>query len=187
MGKRAKRAMPETYLRARIESMGSPSGETAPTEIDPNSLLRGEDRKIGMRKISAVADWGMSVFFPKYGRVPTQIEETAAIDSGEIGRWIESHYQTKVLKREIVIKGQAVSFEAFTAKTVKVKDTKWQDENDAWEKVQREKRWTKQSQNAAIEAAVRGEIKGVEAMEAFAAKAYAIAENRWQIAQIMGR
>lgn len=179
MGRRAKRAQKEVYLRQRIESIPAPGGMKAPTQ---------ERGKIRMRKTNAVVEWAEKVFKPKHNRYPTTVEACAAVDSGEVGRWIASHYEAKVIKREIVVGDKVIPYEQWTKKPEKVKDMRYADEQAAKRKERREKHWRKESEREVIAAAVAGTLKATpEILEAEAQKRYAYKVSAWEIEQLFSK
>ena len=160
MGRRKNRPSPEIALIQRIENSPAPKGA-------PWKAIVGLDKngKAVKRKGSAVTEWAMLVFLPKWGRLPEPYEERAAIVSGEIGRYIDKRHKVTVVKREVI--GQKNGRENLTP----LKD--WVDKgretaqtaknNERRERMRRKwealrAKWRREAEAEVLDKAIRGQI-----------------------------
>jgi len=180
MGKRAKRPSRETALRMRVGNLPAPLRTSLPEQ--------GSDGKIRMRRTNAANEWAIKVFFPREGRMPTQDELCAALDSGTIGRWVEEVSKPEVIERVIVIGDTKIPYREWKQKQEKPKDYRYRDEMREMEKVSRQKRWRTEAENEAIQAAVAGTVKATAGqLEALAQKLYAKKKHDWEIDQLFSQ
>lgn len=181
MGRRAKRALPETYLRQRLESVLSSNGMKSP---------RMEGGKIRMRRATAPQEWAKVVFKAKHGRYPTDIELCQAIDSGVVGAWIEEQYKPRDIQDRVIVVGKReIPYEEFTAKTKPALDSSFRENEERIRRERREKRWRDNAEQSVIQDVIAGVLKGLDAqgMEAEASKRVDKARNDWEIEQIFAR
>ena len=163
MGRKAKRADPIIYLRQRLD--------------------RGR-----VNRKDAMSEWAEKVFFPKMGRMPFPFEQTQAIDSGELGNWIEEQYKATDIRDHVIVVGKrTIPIQEFRDFQTKPLDSSFRKEMEELRMNRRKKRWREESESEAIQAAIAGKISGAEAMQAEADKLYAEKVNAWEIEQIFSR
>tara|TARA_R100001244_G_scaffold132233_1_gene107626 strand:- start:707 stop:1273 length:567 start_codon:yes stop_codon:yes gene_type:complete len=183
MGRRAKRAEPETFLRQRIESLPSPGKVKSPYQ-DHNG-------KIKMGKASAIQEWAEVVFKKRHSRYPSQIEVCSAVDSGEVGNWIASQYKKEIIDAVIVLNGREIPKAKYIAKGKEMSkpNDSFRKEMEEARKERRERRWKQESITETVNAVVGGQIhpSDTSAMEVYNDKLFADKKNKWECDRILDK